>query len=191
MFKTKTFFYLFLTYIFSACSGHEVPVYEFNTDEMIRVETTLTPITAEERLLNLLSESEFRHSNTIDHKSSAKNIGMNIYEARVIVFGKPEVEIPLLNCRQTIGVDLPFRITIYKDEEEKTWLLYNDPLLLVQKHRIFDKDCKEVLSQVSDIVHEIVLLAGKGVEVNGAISEDDEERIEALEQEATEEIDQH
>jgi uncharacterized protein (DUF302 family) len=187
----KFIFLTSLVYFFTACSSKEIPVYEFNTEDMIRVETTHTPLSVEERLLSLLSENGFQHINTIDHQSRAKNIGANIYEERIIYFGKPEIAIPLLRCRQTIGIDLPFRISIYKNEDEQTFLLYNDPLKLIEKHSFFDSDCKNILTDVSGIIYEIVKTSAVGVSTSEAVFELEEEAIAEMEDEKREdEIDE-
>jgi uncharacterized protein (DUF302 family) len=181
-------FLTILIYLFTSCSSKEIPVYEFNTEDMIRVETTHTPLSVEERLLSLLSENGFRHMNTIDYQSQARNIGANIYEERIIFFGKPEISTPLLQCRQTIGVDLPFQIAIYKDEEEKVFLVYNDPLNLIEKHSFFDEDCKEILTDVSSIIHDIVLVSAGEVYEHEVVHELEAEAIKEMEDEKTEDM---
>jgi uncharacterized protein (DUF302 family) len=150
-----------LVTLFFGCSSHEVPTYEFNSEEMIRVESEFSPISTEERFMNILSQKEIRHFHTIDHRSSAENIGQNLHDSRVITFGKPEIGTAIMQCRQTAGIDLPMRVMIYGDENGKTWVIYNDPLLIIQKHGLLQESCKEPVKDLSRAIFKIVASATK------------------------------
>jgi uncharacterized protein (DUF302 family) len=39
-----------------------------------------------------------------------------------------------MRAAQTMGIDLPLKILIWRDEQEKTWLAYNDPRWLGERH---------------------------------------------------------
>jgi uncharacterized protein (DUF302 family) len=38
-----------------------------------------------------------------------------------------------MRAAQTMGIDLPLKILIWRDEQEKTWLAYNDPRWLGER----------------------------------------------------------
>jgi uncharacterized protein (DUF302 family) len=39
-----------------------------------------------------------------------------------------------MQAEQAIGIDLPLRALVYEDGAGKTWLAYNDPHWLAQRH---------------------------------------------------------
>jgi len=41
-----------------------------------------------------------------------------------------------MQAAQTVGIDLPLRILIWCDEQDKTWLAYNDPRWLGERHGV-------------------------------------------------------
>lgn len=41
-----------------------------------------------------------------------------------------------MQAAQTIGIDLPLRVLAYEDNGGRTWLAYNDPGWLAERHRV-------------------------------------------------------
>jgi uncharacterized protein (DUF302 family) len=41
-----------------------------------------------------------------------------------------------MQAAQTMGIDLPLKILIWRDEQDKTWLAYNDPRWLADRHGV-------------------------------------------------------
>src|SRR5215471_16612025 len=39
----------------------------------------------------------------------------------------------------TMGIDLPLKILIWRDEQDKTWLAYNDPHWLADRHGVLHR----------------------------------------------------
>jgi uncharacterized protein (DUF302 family) len=70
----------------------------------------------------------------IDHAAAAANVGLELRPTEVLIFGNPKTGTPLMQTAQTIGIDLPLKILIWRDEDNKTWLGYNDPHWLAQRH---------------------------------------------------------
>ena len=44
-------------------------------------------------------------------------------------------KIPAAPTDQTVGIDLPLKALIWEDASGKTWLSYNDPKWIAQRHR--------------------------------------------------------
>lgn len=84
--------------------------------------------------------------NRIDHSEGAQSVGMELRPTEVIIFGNPKAGTPLMQCRQTVAIDLPQKIVIWKDNAEKVWLAYNDPYYLAKRHGIekCDKTIKKI-----------------------------------------------
>jgi uncharacterized protein (DUF302 family) len=70
----------------------------------------------------------------IDHAGAAANVGMELRPTEVVLFGNPRGGTPLMQAVQTMGIDLPLKALVWQDETGKTWLGYNDPTWLAQRH---------------------------------------------------------
>ena len=85
----------------------------------------------------------------LDHAQNAKNAGLSLRPTTVVVFGSPKVGTPLMQCNQTMGLDLPLRMLFYTDFEGRHWLSYTNPEYYTLKHNIKDKKCLAIINNVS------------------------------------------
>jgi uncharacterized protein (DUF302 family) len=46
----------------------------------------------------------------------------------------PKAGTPLMQSKQTIGIDLPLKALVWQDASGVTWLSYNDPSWLAKRH---------------------------------------------------------
>jgi uncharacterized protein (DUF302 family) len=72
----------------------------------------------------------------IDHAAGAADVGLNLRPTELIVFGNARGGTPLIQSAQTIGIDLPLKTLVWKDAEGKTWLSYNEPSWISQRHHL-------------------------------------------------------
>jgi len=70
----------------------------------------------------------------IDHAAGASAVGMPLNAAEVLVFGNARGGTPLMQSVPTIGIDLPLKALVWQDASGETWLSYNDPAWLAQRH---------------------------------------------------------
>src|SRR5215510_3130796 len=70
----------------------------------------------------------------IDHAAGAAEVGMPLRPTEVLIFGAAKGGTPLMQAVQTIGIDLPLKALIWQDASGVTWLSYNDPAWLAQRH---------------------------------------------------------
>jgi uncharacterized protein (DUF302 family) len=85
----------------------------------------------------------------IDHAAAAATIGMELRPTEVLVFGNPRAGTPLMQAVQTIGIDLPLKALVWRDESGKAWLAYNDPRWLAQRHSV-DAGLDRALQAMAD-----------------------------------------
>jgi uncharacterized protein (DUF302 family) len=52
----------------------------------------------------------------------------------LLIFGHPRGGTPLMQERQTAGIDLPVKALAWEDESGKVWLTYNDAIWLADRH---------------------------------------------------------
>ena len=72
----------------------------------------------------------------IDHAAGATAVGLSLRPTEVLIFGNAKGGTPLMNSVQTIGLDLPLKALVWQDASGDTWLSYNDPAWLAQRHGI-------------------------------------------------------
>jgi uncharacterized protein (DUF302 family) len=72
----------------------------------------------------------------IDHAGAAAQVGMELRPTEVAIFGNPRGGTPLMQAAQTMGVDLPLRALVWQDEGGATWIGYNDPHWLAERHGV-------------------------------------------------------
>jgi uncharacterized protein (DUF302 family) len=93
-----------------------------------------------ERLKVLLGQKSIQVFADIDHAAAAEQVGLPLRPTRVLVFGNPKAGTPLMQSRQTIGLDLPLRVLVWEDEGGKVWLTYHRLKFLAERHRVVDRD---------------------------------------------------
>jgi uncharacterized protein (DUF302 family) len=72
----------------------------------------------------------------IDHTAGATAIGLSLRPTELLIFGNAKAGTPLMQSIQTIGLDLPLKALVWQDESGRTWLSYDDPAWLAQRHGI-------------------------------------------------------
>lgn len=72
----------------------------------------------------------------IDHAGAAAKASLELRPTEVVLFGNPKGGTPLMQAVQTIGIDLPLRALVWQDADGRTWLAYNDPKWLAERHGI-------------------------------------------------------
>ena len=70
----------------------------------------------------------------IDHAAGAAAVGLPLRPTDLIIFGNAKGGTPLMQQVQTIGIDLPLKALVWQDEQGATWLSYNDPAFIAQRH---------------------------------------------------------
>ncbi len=82
----------------------------------------------------------------INHAEGAEKVGKQLRPTELIIFGNPKVGAPLMQCGQSVAIDLPQKALIWEDEAGQVWLSYNDPKYLAKRHSI--NDCDEVIKKI-------------------------------------------
>ena len=70
----------------------------------------------------------------IDHAAGAAQAGLALRPTELLVFGSALSGTPLMQAKQTIGIDLPLKALVWMDETGKVWLSYTDPHWIVSRH---------------------------------------------------------
>jgi uncharacterized protein (DUF302 family) len=70
----------------------------------------------------------------IDHAAGAAVVGLTLRPTEVVIFGNARGGTPLMQSVQTLGIDLPLKALVWQDTAGVTWLSYNDPAWLAERH---------------------------------------------------------
>ena len=92
------------------------------------------------RLKALLAQKGIEVFAHIDHAAGAREVGLPLRPTQVLIFGNPKAGTPLMQSRQTVGLDLPLRVLAWEDEEGKAWLTYRRVADLARQHGVTDRD---------------------------------------------------
>ena len=72
----------------------------------------------------------------IDHAAGAAKVGKTLRPTEVLIFGNPQGGTPLMECAQSVGIDLPLKALVWEDEARQVWIGYNDTAYLAKRHGI-------------------------------------------------------
>jgi len=107
---------------------------------LITVASTHDAAETGQRLEKTLAQKGVNLFAKIDHSAAARQVGMTLRPTLLFIFGNPQAGTPLMQSKQTIGIDLPLKVLVWEDEAGKTWLTYNQPAFLANRHQIHDRE---------------------------------------------------
>ena len=74
----------------------------------------------------------------IDHAAGATEAGMPLRPTELLIFGNARGGTPLMQDRQTAGIDLPLKVLAWEDEAGKVWLTYTTAAWIARRHDLGD-----------------------------------------------------
>ena len=83
----------------------------------------------------------------IDHAAGAAEVGLILPPTELIIFGNARGGTPLIQAAQTTGIDLPLKALVWEDASGTTWLSYNEPGWIVQRHSV--ANAEQVVSKMA------------------------------------------
>ena len=89
----------------------------------------------------------------IDHAAGAREAQLELRPTEVIIFGNARGGTPLMQLDQTVGIDLPLRALVWQDSANKTWISYNEPSWIAQRHGL--ADAQLVVNKMADLLSAI------------------------------------
>jgi uncharacterized protein (DUF302 family) len=89
----------------------------------------------------------------IDHATGAAEVGLTLPPTELIIFGNARGGTPLMQSAQTVGIDLPLKALVWEDTAGTTWLSYNEPGWIVQRHSV--ANAEQVVSKMAAALSEM------------------------------------
>lgn len=116
-------------------------------DRLVSVKSSHDVQATADKLEAVLEEKGMTVMARVNHQQGAEKAGMELRPTEVLIFGNPKAGTPLMQCAQSVAIDLPQKALIWEDENGDTWLGYNDPDYLKSRHDI--EGCDDALSKIS------------------------------------------
>jgi uncharacterized protein (DUF302 family) len=101
---------------------------------IVDVPSTHTVEETVDRLKGILAERGLTLFALIDHSGEAEKVGLHMPPTRLLVFGSPRSGTPLMLAAPSTAIDLPLKILVRQDERGATWVSYNTPEFLRERH---------------------------------------------------------
>ena len=89
-----------------------------------------------ERAKRIAEHNELRVFGVIDHAQNAADAGMELLPSQLIVFGNPSVGTELMNANPLIGLDLPLKLLVWKDQDGVVWISYSSAESMQKRHNL-------------------------------------------------------
>jgi len=86
------------------------------------------------RLEHAITRAGMKIFARIDQAQEARAVGLEMRPAVLLLFGNPLSGTPLMVARPTVAIDLPLKALVWEDDAGATWLTYNTPALLEERH---------------------------------------------------------
>jgi uncharacterized protein (DUF302 family) len=90
----------------------------------------------------------------IDHAAGAAEAGLTLRPTELIIFGNARGGTPLMQSVQTVGIDLPLKLLVWEDAAGKTWISYNEPAWIAQRHGVVNAE--PVVNKMADLLNAIL-----------------------------------
>lgn len=87
-----------------------------------------------QRLKSILQAKGVTLFAVVDHSREAEKVGMKMPPTKLVIFGSPKAGTPLMLAAPSTALDLPLKILVREDEQGKTWISFNSPLYLKERH---------------------------------------------------------
>jgi uncharacterized protein (DUF302 family) len=100
------------------------------------IQSSFDPKETMERLETEIRAQGMQVFARIDHAAGAAKAGLTLAPTELIIFGNARGGTPLMQSVQTVGIDLPLKALVWEDASGATWLSYNEPSWIAQRHRI-------------------------------------------------------
>src|SRR5260370_26083377 len=72
----------------------------------------------------------------IDHRSGAREVGLDMQDEQVLIFGNPRAGTPLMVARPLVGLDLPLRVLVWRASDGRVWARSQDSAFIPTRYAL-------------------------------------------------------
>jgi uncharacterized protein (DUF302 family) len=103
-----------------------------------------------QNIKNIVTKKGLHVFTVIDHSKNAKTVNMKLNESKLIIFGNPTVGTALMQQDLTVGLDLPIKILVFRDENGEVEMAYRDGSWLNTQHTLNANKKIETMNKALD-----------------------------------------
>jgi uncharacterized protein (DUF302 family) len=107
-----------------------------NTNGIVAIPSNHSVDETVEKLKSILNAKDITLFALVDHSGEAAKVGMAMPPTKLLIFGSPKAGTPIMLSAPSIAIDLPLKILVREDSAGKTWISYNSPAYLQQRHGV-------------------------------------------------------
>jgi len=97
-----------------------------------------------DRLENVLTAKGIKIFARIDQQHEAEEVGLTLRPTVLLLFGNPKGGTPVMQASPGAAIDLPLKLLAWSDDSGQTWVSYNSPQYLQQRHGLPDDLVKNI-----------------------------------------------
>lgn len=115
-----------------------------NTKGIVEIPSRHSVDETVEKLKNILATKGVTLFVVVDHSGEAAKAGLQMPPTKLLIFGSPKAGTPVMLAAPSIALDLPLKILVWEGATGKTWLSYNSPQYLKERHQVPDDLLKNI-----------------------------------------------
>lgn len=108
------------------------------------------------RLKNAVKEKGMNVFAVIDHQAAAKQSGLDMQPAKVIVFGTPKAGTPLMVKDPAFALQLPLRVLV-TETDGRVKVVFNDTRSLIAGSKIDYAEVENTLANAEKLIRKVVM----------------------------------
>ena len=126
--------------------------------DISQVTTKSSPFSVAEtvaRFNEVVTAKDMKVFAVINHSDEAHDVGLELRETKVIIFGKPEAGTPVMEAAPLMALELPLKVLIWEDEG-RTRVSYTTPGALAERYGL-GADLTQVLNGIDPLTDAVIL----------------------------------
>jgi uncharacterized protein (DUF302 family) len=104
-----------------------------------------------ERLTDAVERSGMTLFTVVDHAGGARKAGLEMNDAKLLVFGNPRGGTPVMRAAPLAALDLPLRALVWADDSGAVWVSHQDIEEFGRRHGV-PEELLVPLAKIGDLV---------------------------------------
>ncbi|MRN39371.1 DUF302 domain-containing protein [Neisseria sp. N95_16] len=153
---------VFATTVIAACStstSNPIPIMRpgKQMNQTHSVDSRYTFDETVNRLQNAVKEKGMNVFAVIDHQAAAKESGLDMQPAKVIVFGTPKAGTPLMVKDPEFALQLPLRVLV-TEADGRAKVVFNDTRALIAGSKIDYAEVENALANAEKLIRKVAII---------------------------------
>jgi len=129
------------------------------SEGVVTVKSDFSAKETADRFVEIIDKKGMTLFTRINHMENAAGVKLELRPTEVVIFGNPKVGTKLMQCSQTMAIELPQKALIWEDANGEVWFSYNDPAYLKQRHVV--QGCDKVFTKIVNVLNKLSKAATK------------------------------